>query len=59
MKHVAHFLFLLPLILGAGCGDSDAASASEAWVWDLPDEILPPRVPEDNPMSTAKVELGR
>ena len=59
MKHVAHFLFLLPLILGAGCGDSDAASASEAWVWDLPGEILPPRVPEDNPMSTAKVELGR
>jgi cytochrome c peroxidase len=57
MKHVTHFLVLLPLILGAGCGDSDAASG--AWVWNLPEEILPPRVPEDNPMSTAKVELGR
>jgi cytochrome c peroxidase len=59
MKHTTHFLVLLPLILGAGCGDSDTASASEAWVWDLPDNILPPRVPEDNPMSAAKVELGR
>jgi cytochrome c peroxidase len=59
MKHVTHFLVLLPLILGAGCGDSDAASASEAWVWDLPENIPPPRVPEDNPMSEAKVELGR
>ena len=59
MKHATHFLVLLPLILGAGCGDSDAASASEAWVWDLPENIPPPRVPEDNPMSVAKVELGR
>jgi cytochrome c peroxidase len=57
MKHTTHFLALLPLILGAGCGDSDVASG--AWVWDLPEEVLPPRVPEDNPMSTAKVELGR
>ena len=57
MKHTTHFLALLTLILGAGCGDSDVASG--AWVWDLPEEILPPRVPEDNPMSTAKVELGR
>jgi cytochrome c peroxidase len=59
MKHATHFLVLLPWILGAGCGDSDAASASEAWVWDLPENIPPPRVPEDNPMSEAKVELGR
>jgi cytochrome c peroxidase len=59
MKYVTHLLILLPLILGAGCGDSDAASALEAWVWNLPEDILPPRVPEDNPMSAAKVELGR
>jgi cytochrome c peroxidase len=28
-------------------------------VWDLREEIKPPRVPEDNPMSVPKVELGR
>jgi cytochrome c peroxidase len=28
-------------------------------VWDLPDTVPLPRVPEDNPMSVAKVELGR
>lgn len=27
--------------------------------WNLPDWTPPPRVPEDNPMTTAKVELGR
>ena len=59
MKHLSHTLILLPLLLGTGCGDSDTASASGAWVWDIPDTIPPPRVPEDNPMSEAKVELGR
>lgn len=59
MKPVFHILILLPLLLGAGCGDSEAASASRAWVWDLPETVPPPRVPEDNPMSEAKVELGR
>lgn len=59
MKPVFHILILLPLLLGAGCGDSEAASASGAWVWDLPETVPPPRVPEDNPMSEAKVELGR
>ncbi len=57
MKPVFHILILLPLLLGAGCGDSEAASG--AWVWDLPETVPPPRVPEDNPMSEAKVELGR
>ena len=59
MKRLSHTLILLPLLLGAGCGDSDTASASGAWVWDLSDIVPPPRVPEDNPMSEAKVELGR
>lgn len=52
-------LLLVLLLVGAGCGSSDAASAPEEWVWDLPEEVLPPRVPADNPMSKAKVELGR
>jgi len=59
MKHIPHILILLPWLAGAGCGDSDAASAPEAWVWDLPQGVPEPRVPEDNPMSQAKVELGR
>ncbi len=59
MRHLSHILILFPLLFGAGCGDSDTASVPERWVWDLPDNILPPRVPEDNPMSVPKVELGR
>jgi len=27
--------------------------------WDLPPDVPPPAVPTDNPMSAAKVELGR
>jgi cytochrome c peroxidase len=46
------------LLLGIGCGD-DAGSEAEAWVWDLPETVPPPRVPDDNPMTVAKVELGR
>jgi cytochrome c peroxidase len=31
----------------------------EPWVWDLPEGFPEPYVPQDNPMSAAKVELGR
>ena len=57
MKPPIHILSLLLLV--AGCGDSDAASVPQEWVWDLPDTVPEPRVPEDNPMTVAKVELGR
>ncbi|MGB8330008.1 MAG: MbnH family di-heme enzyme [Polyangiales bacterium] len=57
MKHLTPILVLLALVLGAGCGDG--ASAPEEWVWDIPDTVPEPRVPEDNPMTAAKVELGR
>ena len=30
-----------------------------AWDWELPPDLPPPLVPADNPMSEAKVELGR
>jgi cytochrome c peroxidase len=56
MKHLAPILVLFPLFFGAGCGASDAAPG---WVWDLPDGVPEPRVPEDNPMTAEKVELGR
>lgn len=31
----------------------------DEWVWDLPDGFPRPRIPDDNPMSRSKVELGR
>ena len=52
-------LILVLILLGAGCGSSDAASEPQEWVWDLPNTVPLPRVPEDNPMTPAKVELGR
>lgn len=36
-----------------------AAGAAPAWRWSLPDGVMPPPVPADNPMSAAKVALGR
>jgi cytochrome c peroxidase len=36
-----------------------AAFAQPSWHWDLPAGVTPPPVPADNPMSVAKVELGR
>jgi cytochrome c peroxidase len=35
------------------------AAAPESYQWDLPKGFPKPRVPADNPMSAAKVELGR
>jgi len=40
---------------GAGCEPEGPAG----YAWDLPPGIPPPRVPDDNPMSDEKVELGR
>ncbi|MCH9686580.1 MAG: di-heme enzyme [Deltaproteobacteria bacterium] len=38
---------------------TDEPPEPEEWVWDLPTGFPVPAVPEDNPMSAAKVELGR
>ncbi|MBK6918084.1 MAG: c-type cytochrome [Deltaproteobacteria bacterium] len=39
--------------------DDGAATPAAAWSWQLPTGIhTPPKVPDDNPMSAAKVELG-
>jgi cytochrome c peroxidase len=35
------------------------SSPAEEWTWSLPKGFPRPRVPADNPMSAAKVELGR
>jgi len=34
-------------------------SAQTQFQWDLPPRVAPPRVPADNPMTPARVELGR
>lgn len=51
---------------GSSSSTADAESSSEStgvppevWEWDLPEGWPEPVVPEDNPMSAAKVELGR
>jgi cytochrome c peroxidase len=50
--------------LAAGCGGGttlvETAPASGGdWVWSLPPHFPAPKVPADNPMTVAKVELGR
>lgn len=49
------------LILGmlASAVVAGLAAAADDWVWDLPAHIPPPHVPDDNPMSRAKVVLGQ
>lgn len=59
----------LAFALGAGCTESDGAEAPDAgmpaapdaggYAWQLPAGFPRPVVPADNPMSEAKVELGR
>jgi len=46
---------LIALILLSACDPNSGPS----YAWDLPEGFPPPVVPEDNPMSEAKVELGR
>jgi cytochrome c peroxidase len=49
---------ILMLVFSSACG-SESSSGGEAWVWDLPETVPEPRVPDDNPMTFEKVELGR
>lgn len=50
LLELALCLALAPLVLRAG---------SPSWRWHLPDGVAPPVIPADNPMTPAKVELGR
>ncbi len=49
------FVFALALVAIAGCNPPEATP----YEWHLPPGFPEPNVPEDNPMSEAKVELGR
>ncbi len=49
-----------PLFLAAlFCAHLAANLSAADWMWDLPKGFPKPNVPADNPMSVAKVELGR
>lgn len=50
---------LLLVLTSAAFGCDDGAPAAAPWVWDVPSGFPTPRVPADNPMNEAKVELGR
>jgi cytochrome c peroxidase len=49
---------LTALVVGASLAPA-ARAAAPVWRWELPPGFPPPKVPADNPMSEAKVELGR
>lgn len=40
-------------------GSSTTGGIESGWEWDLPEHFPEPKVPEDNPMTAEKVELGR
>lgn len=46
-------------LIGAALLCLAASPSSQPYRWDLPPGVAPPPVPADNPMSAAKVELGR
>jgi len=50
---------ILGLLLGLSVATAHAASEAPAYDWQLPAWVPLPRVPADNPMTEAKVELGR
>lgn len=53
-RRIARAIVLVFMCVG-GC----RSQPEDAWQWQLPTGFPEPRVPADNPMSVAKVELGR
>lgn len=52
-------LVMLAFAVAPACEPTADDPEPEPYVWDLPEGFPEPYVPEDNPMSAAKVELGR
>jgi len=52
-------ILIIAALLAGPCFALVSAAADHEWNWDLPSHIPLPRIPDDNPMSAAKVELGR
>ena len=61
MRARRHAALLAAALAGCACGASaaDAAADAQGWSWQLPRGFPTPAVPADNPMSAAKVALGR
>src|SRR5215468_7201154 len=53
------FLFALVVLIGSVTSAALLPPESESFAWNLPKGFPAPRVPASNPMSAAKVELGR
>lgn len=49
----------LSVVLLSGCLSEPGSIAPADYAWQLPSRFNPPQVPASNPMSVAKVELGR
>jgi len=64
MRRIALALFLTGLALATMVGvtaqrRAEASASADTFQWDLPSRVAAPRVPVDNPMTPARVELGR
>lgn len=65
MRRAALAAGMAALLALSACGGGGGAAvdaqppSGQAWQWELPPGFSPPVVPADNPMSAAKVELGR
>ena len=46
-------------VLCLGCQSSPDGPATKEWDWELPEYATIPLIPDDNPMSVEKIELGR
>ncbi len=55
MKHLTLPLFIISAALCAGCSKHQQTS----YEWDLPPNFPLPEIPQDNPLTEEKVELGR
>lgn len=44
---------------GGGTSVSDSSGSSTSWAWALPSFFPTPKVPDTNPITEAKVDLGR
>ncbi|ALG66944.1 methanobactin export MATE transporter MbnM [Beggiatoa leptomitoformis] len=68
LRHFTLYLFLLFTLIACG-GGSDGTSSTDTttvepitvtpFVWQLPTGFPTPKIPADNPISNAKVDLGR
>lgn len=60
MRRAFAALAILIFTVAHASGEQSISLSEDApFVWPIPAWMAPPPVPEDNPMTSAKVELGR